>query len=66
MRLWTILLMLAAAALLVWAYPDKSIEEEAMSYCKNVHARKWPDFDNIYRQQCHNDGTVNWEYVYGR
>ena len=26
---------------------------EAETYCANVHSGVWPDYDDIYKEQCH-------------
>jgi hypothetical protein len=26
---------------------------EAEAYCANVHAGTWPDYEGIYKEQCH-------------
>lgn len=38
---------------------------DAREYCQMVHAGAWPDFHNVYKQQCHKDGTVNMKYITG-
>lgn len=40
------------------------VKQDAVNYCKLVHAGAWPDYDHVYKKQCRKDGTVNWEYVY--
>lgn len=49
----------------LWNSPG-SDDVDAAQYCQFVHDGTWPDYRHIYAKQCHVDGTVDWDYVYGR
>jgi hypothetical protein len=58
--------VLACAARLGFHARATGAEQDAVMYCRMVHADVWPDYKHVAARQCKTDGTVNWDYVNGK